>query len=135
MHPDLQSTADYLYALSRTALEQGGSFAPFATGLTMAGERTHSSTDLPVDASTPGEHVAALLAVLQEQAPGLAAAGVAFDSALASPQGSRPAICLHIERREGEAVQIFAPYVRAPGGAPAFEEPLVQDAAARIFAP
>src|SRR5262245_3929251 len=69
--PDIQATFDYLFNLAAKALQADNrSFEPFATALTKAGERTHSTTDLGTMSSSPTEHLGALITVLADQARG-----------------------------------------------------------------
>jgi hypothetical protein len=135
--PDIQSTFDYLFDRAKRALEDNRSFAPFAACILVDGARTHSSADLPAAASTPADHIGALLTALHAQARegGLRAAGIVFDSvAPADVEGGPDAVCVHAETASGEAVQIFVPYARTRSPLPVFARPVIQDVAARIFA-
>jgi hypothetical protein len=134
--PDIQATFDYLFNLAAKPLQAGNqSFEPFATAVTEAGERTHSTTDLGTLTSSPTEHIGALLAVLADQARAgpLKSAGVVFNAR--TPQGLEggdECVCLHVET-PNDSVQIFVPYKRAHVPPLAFAEAIVQDAAPRIF--
>ncbi len=135
---DTQATFDYLFGLASKALTEGRSFAPFATAVGPSGQRTHSQTDLNTDSSTPQEHISALLQVLKNDAMAgkAVAAGLVFDSVapLGKDGAQSDAVCVHAETAGGEAVQIFVPYQRGHSVAPTFDEPHVQQVAARIFA-
>ncbi|MGE3865610.1 MAG: hypothetical protein AB7G04_01710 [Hyphomonadaceae bacterium] len=131
MAPEMQKLFEYLYAQAHAALQDNRSFAPFAATDWADGQRTQSVTDLPAAISTPGEHLAALITTLSDQAKGggVKAAGIAFD-AVAGDLGD--AVCVHLETPD-DAVQVFTPYKRGGDPRPVFAEPLVQDAQARIF--
>jgi hypothetical protein len=134
--PDIQATFDYLFSLAEKALSEGRSFAPFATGALVEGGRTHSTADLNAAASTPQEHMIALIGALKDQAArgAIKSAGLAFDTVAPFSDGkASDAVCVHAETAAGEAVQIFVPYERARSVTPAFAEPVVQTVAARIF--
>jgi hypothetical protein len=134
--PGIQATFDYLFDLAQQALAQGRSFAPFATASWDDGARTHSTADLPTGASTPQEHIAALIPVLQQEAVrGAAAVGVAFDAKMAAEQGAPvDAVGLHLEVA-AQAVEVFVPYARDSHGAAAFQPPIVVDVTPRIYKP
>ena len=134
--PDIQSTFDYLFGLAEKALTEGRSFAPFASGALVGGGRTHSTADLSAAASTPQEHMIALIDELRAQAANgsIKAAGLAFDTVAPFDDGkTSDAVCVHAETLAGEAVQIFVPYERSRSVVPAFAEPVVQSVQARIF--
>lgn len=134
--PDIQQTFDYLFGLAEKALAEGRSFAPFATGALVGGGRTHSTADLNVAASTPQEHMVALIDELRQQAAtgSIKSAGLAFDTVAPFDDGkASDAVCVHAETLAGEAVQIFVPYERGRSVVPTFAEPVLQNVPARIF--
>jgi hypothetical protein len=134
---ETQATFDYLFGLaSKVLLDNHRSFEPFATATTLAGQRTHSTSDLGTHASSPTEHISALLAVLADRAAtgGLKSAGLAFNARTpAGMGGGEDCVCVHAETAAGEAVQVFVPYTRMGVPRPAFSEPVIQDVAPRIF--
>lgn len=133
---DVQETFDYLFGEASKVLALGGSFAPFGAAIRESGERTHVNVDLPIDRSTPNDHISGLImGFRQEAAQGrIFVAGLAFDGRMTSEGRSETAVVIHIESSAGEGLQIFVPYVRADSAAaPVFESPVVQPIVPEIF--
>lgn len=133
---DVQETFDYLFGEAAQVLGKGGSFAPFGAAIRESGERTHVNVDLPIDRSTPNDHISGLImGFRQEAAQGrIFIAGLAFDGRMNSDGTSVPAVVIHIESSAGEGIQVFVPYDRADAAAaPVFEPPVVQPIVPEIF--
>lgn len=108
---------------------------PFGSAIARDGGRTHTSTEQRALTSEPLDHLAAVLVELHGQAlKGAKSAGVVFDTvAPPNAEGGPNAVCVHAETVLGESVQIFIPYRRDRADAPVFAEPVIMDAAKRIF--
>lgn len=131
----VQETFDYLFGEARKVLARGGSFAPFGAAIRESGERTHVNVDLPIDRSTPNDHISGLIMGFRQEAQQgrILIAGLAFDGRMNADGISSQALVIHIESSDGEGVQVFVPYNRAPDDAPLFEAPVVQNISPEIF--
>ncbi len=133
---DVQDTFDYLFGEASKVLELGGSFAPFGAAMRHGGERTHVNVDLPIDRSTPNDHISGLImGFRQEAAQGrIFLAGLAFDGRMTADGKSVEALVVHIESSSGEGMQIFVPYRRLEAaGKLSFDSPVVQPITPEIF--
>lgn len=128
----LQETYEYLFDAAHNALLEGGSFAPFGAGIRKTGEKTHTNVDLPIEKSTPADHISGLIAGfrLDEEQNGLIAAGLVFDGRARSDDAN--ALCFHIEAANGRAVEVVVPYQRRDATF-AFDEPQISDVQSEIF--
>ena len=133
---DVQETFDYLFGEASKVLELGGSFAPFGAAMRESGERTHVNVDLPIDRSTPNDHISGLIMGFRQEASQgrIYMAGLAFDGRMTADGKSVEALVFHIESSDGEGVQIFVPYRRLDGSAKlSFDNPVVQPITPEIF--
>lgn len=133
---EVQETYDYLVGEAVTAMNQGGSFAPFGAAIRYDGERTHMNVDLAAEASTPNQHIHGLISAFRGEAANgsLKLAGLIFDGQMARADGLRvPALVVHIEHDSGEGVQVFVPYQRIIGGKVHLENPVVEPIEPEIF--
>jgi hypothetical protein len=133
---DVQETFDYLYQEAAKVMEMGGSFAPFGAAIRMNGERTHVNVDLPIERSTPNDHISGLIMGFRKEveAGRIFVAGLAFDGKVAIGGEQREALVVHIEHEKGEGIEVFVPYERkAPGEKIAFGQPIVQNIIPEIF--
>ncbi len=128
----LQDTYEYLFDAAHKALLDGGSFAPFGAALRKTGEQTHTNVDLPMERSTPADHISGLIAGfrLDEEQNGLIAAGLVFDGRARSDDAN--ALCFHIEAANGRAVEVIVPYQRREAIL-AFDEPQISEVQPEIF--
>lgn len=131
----VQETYQYLFDEAHKALLEGGSFVPFGAGVRPNGERTHLHVDLPVETSTPQDHITGLIAGFrQERSAGLKVAGLVFDGGLITPEGDAPAMIVHVEAENGESVQVAIPYERLMAtGDIRFKEPILTPTPPEIF--
>jgi hypothetical protein len=132
----VQETFDYLFGEARKVLALGGSFAPFGAAIRASGERTHVNVDLPIDRSTPNDHISGLIMGFRQEAQQgrIFIAGLAFDGRMNADGVSSTALVIHIESSDGEGVQVFVPYARADDAAAlTFEDPVVQPITPEIF--
>lgn len=134
---DVQETYEYLFSEASKVLALGGSFAPFGAAMRESGERTHVNVDLPIERSTPNDHISGLIMGFRQEAQAgrIFLAGLAFDGRMTSDGKSVEALVIHIESVQGEGIQVFVPYARAPGAAPVFERPVIQPITPEIFNP
>lgn len=132
---DVQETFDYLFVEASKALELGGSFAPFGAAIRANGERTHVNVDLPIETSTPNDHISGLVMGFRQEAEQgrIFLAGLAFDGRMSAEGQSGPALVVHIETSVGEGIQVFVPYERESAGPVRFAEPVVQPILPEIF--
>lgn len=133
---DVQETYDYLFGEAAKVLALGGSFAPFGAAIRENGERTHVNVDLPIERSTPNDHISGLIMGFRQEAAQsrIYIAGLVFDGRMSQEGRSAPALVVHIESSDGEGVQVFVPYSRPTDGAkPVFESPVVQQIVPEIF--
>lgn len=133
---DVQETFDYLYAEAAKVMELGGSFAPFGAAIRQNGERTHVNVDLPIERSTPNDHISGLIMGFRKEAEAgrIFIAGLAFDGKIAVDGEQREALVVHVEHDKGEGVQIFVPYERLPDGKTLrFAPPILQPINPEIF--
>jgi hypothetical protein len=128
----LQDTYEYLFDNAYRALLDGGSFAPFGAGIRKTGEQIHTNVDLPIDRSSPNDHISGLIAGFRkdEAENGLMAAGLVFDGRARSDDAA--ALCFHIEVANGSAVEVIVPYARRDSQI-AFENPQITEVQAEIF--
>jgi hypothetical protein len=128
----LQDTYEYLFDNAHRALLDGGSFAPFGAGIRKTGEQIHTNVDLPIDRSSPNDHISGLIAGFRkdEAENGLMAAGLVFDGRARSDDAA--ALCFHIEVANGSAVEVIVPYARRDSQI-AFENPQITEVQAEIF--
>lgn len=132
----VQETYEFLFDEAHRALLQGGSFKPFGAGVRPDGERTQMHVDLPVDRSTPQQHIAALIAGMRQEAGArrLAVAGLVIDGGMQTPDGDATAVVVHMEAEGGESVQVTIPYERLlETGEIRFKEPQVAPVTSEIF--
>jgi hypothetical protein len=132
---DVQETFDYLFSEASKVLALGGSFAPFGAAIRQSGERTHVNVDLPIDRSTPNDHISGLIMGFRQEAQAgrIFLAGLAFDGRMTSEGRSVEALVIHIESAQGEGMQVFVPYARDEGQPPVFEPVVVQPIVPEIF--
>ena len=133
---NVQETYDYLFGEASKVLEKGGSFAPFGAAMRQSGERTHVNVDLPIERSTPNDHISGLIMGFRQEAAQnrILLAGLAFDGRMTADGKSVEALVIHIESSDGEGMQVFVPYSRTPGVAKiAFDNPVVQPITPEIF--
>jgi hypothetical protein len=130
----LQDTYEYLFDAAYRALQSGGSFAPFGAGIRKTGEQIHANVDLPVEKSSPPDHISGLIAFFRvdDKDSGLMAAGLVFDGRARSDDAQ--ALCFHIEAANGDAVEVIVPYARRPTGEIAFQDPQISPVQPEIFA-
>ena len=128
----LQDTYEYLFDAAHRALREGGSFAPFGAGIRKTGEQIHTNVDLPIDRSSPADHISGLIAGFRkdEGDHGLIAAGLVFDGRARSDDAA--ALCFHIEGANGRAVEVIVPYKRLVTEI-AFDDPQVSEVQPEIF--
>lgn len=128
----LQDTYEYLFDAAHRALREGGSFAPFGAGIRKTGEQIHTNVDLPIDRSSPADHISGLIAGFRadETEHGLIAAGLVFDGRAASDNAS--ALCFHIEGANGRAVEVIVPYQRVVADI-TFHDPQITEVQPEIF--
>lgn len=133
---DVQETFDYLFNEASKVLSLGGSFAPFGAAIRASGERTHVNVDLPIETSTPNDHISGLVMGFRQEADQgrIFVAGLAFDGRLSTDGQGGPALVVHIEASSGDGIQVFVPYKRVGGGPTvSFDEPIVQPIVPEIF--
>ncbi|MDX2235344.1 MAG: hypothetical protein NW200_12670 [Hyphomonadaceae bacterium] len=132
---NVQETFDYLFGEASKVLELGGSFAPFGAAIRESGERTHVNVDLPIDRSTPNDHISGLILGFRQEAQAgrIFLAGLAFDGRMTSDGSAVQALVIHIESAQGEGMQVFVPYTRGLDAKPVFERPVVQPITPEIF--
>jgi hypothetical protein len=133
---DVQDTFDYLYQEAAKVMEMGGSFAPFGAATRMNGERTHVNVDLPIERSTPNDHISGLIMGFRKEAEAgrIYIAGLAFDGKVAVNGEQREALVVHIEHDKGEGLEIFVPYERGAAGQKiSFGQPIIQNIIPEIF--
>lgn len=128
----LQDTYEYLFDTAHRALREGGSFAPFGAGIRKTGEEIHANVDLPVETSTPSDHITGLISWFRadEAQNGLIAAGLVFDGRARSDDAA--ALCFHIEAANGRAVEVIVPYKRLVTEI-AFDSPQISEVQPEIF--
>jgi hypothetical protein len=128
----LQDTYEYLFDTAHRALREGGSFAPFGAGIRKTGEEIHANVDLPVETSTPSDHITGLISWFRvdESQNGLIAAGLVFDGRARSDDAA--ALCFHIEAANGKAVEVIVPYKRLVTEI-AFDTPQISEVQPEIF--
>lgn len=128
----IQDTYEYLFDAAHRALLSGGSFAPFGAGIRKTGEQIHTNVDLPMERSSPHDHISGLIAGFRndEAEHGLMAAGLVFDGRARSDDAA--ALCFHLEVANGQAVEVIVPYARAADKV-AFDEPQISEVAPEIF--
>jgi hypothetical protein len=134
----IDETYQYLFDEAHKALDEGGSFVPFAAGVRPDGERTHMHVDLPPTHSTPQHHIAALIESLRREASARAldVAGLVFDGGLQTADGEAAAVVVHMETGWGESMQVTIPYERLIAtGQIRFKDPMIAPATAEIFLP
>ncbi len=131
----VQETFDYLFGEASKVLELGGSFAPFGAAIRESGERTHVNVDLPIERSTPNDHISGLIMGFRQEAQAgrIFLAGLAFDGRMTSDGGAVEALVIHIESAGGEGMQIFVPYLRGEDTRPVFDKPVIQPIVPEIF--
>jgi len=132
----VQETYDYLYNEAAKVMELGGSFAPFGAAIRLNGERTHVNVDLPIDRSTPNDHISGLIMGFRKEAEAgrIFIAGLAFDGKIGVDGQQREALVIHLEHDKGEGLQIFVPYQRqADSKKIVFGPPIVQQITPEIF--
>lgn len=132
----VQETYQYLFDEAHRALLEGGSFKPFGAGVRPSGERTHMHVDLPVETSSPKDHIAGLIAGFRQEAgaKALSVAGLVFDGGLRTHDGDATAVIVHMESELGESVQVTIPYERLIAtGEIRFQEPVVEQVTSEIF--
>jgi hypothetical protein len=129
----LQDTYEYLFDNAHRALREGGSFAPFGAGIRKTGEQIHTNVDLPIEQSSPNDHISGLIAGFRkdEADNGLIAAGLVFDGRARSDDAA--ALCFHIEAANGSAVEVIVPYARREANQIAFDVPQITEVHAEIF--
>lgn len=129
----LQDTYEYLFDNAHRALMEGGSFAPFGAGIRKTGEQIHTNVDLPIDRSSPNDHISGLIAGFRkdETDNGLIAAGLVFDGRARSDDAA--ALCFHIEVANGSAVEVIVPYARREANKIAFDDPQITEVQPEIF--
>jgi hypothetical protein len=132
---DVQETFDYLFNEASKAMALGGSFAPFGAAIRETGERTHVNVDLPIDRSTPNDHISGLIMGFRQEADQrrIFIAGLAFDGRMTGDGQTTEALVIHIESAAGEGIQVFVPYAREQGQPPVFDRPVVQAIVPEIF--
>lgn len=128
----LQDTYEYLFDAAYRALREGGSFAPFGAGIRKTGEQIHTNVDLPIDQSSPSDHISGLIAGFRadEAEHGLIAAGLVFDGRASSDDAA--ALCFHVEGANGRAVEVIVPYKRLITEI-AFDDPQITEVQPEIF--
>jgi len=128
----LQDTYEYLFDNAHRALLDGGSFAPFGAGIRKTGEQIHTNVDLPIDRSSPNDHISGLIAGFRkdEAENSLIAAGLVFDGRARSDDAA--ALCFHIEVANGSAVEVIVPYARREAKI-AFDNPQITEVQPEIF--
>ena len=128
----LQDTYEYLFDAEYRALREGGSFAPFGAGIRKTGEQIHTNVDLPIDQSSPSDHISGLIAGFRadEAEHGLIAAGLVFDGRASSDDAA--ALCFHVEGANGRAVEVIVPYKRLITEI-AFDDPQITEVQPEIF--
>lgn len=129
----LQDTYEYLFDVALTALNQGGSFAPFGAGIRKTGEQIHANVDLPTESSTPTDHISGLISFFRsdDAQNGLMAAGLVFDGR--ARVDNAQALCFHIEAANGSAVEVIVPYARRDAAEIAFDQPQISAVQPEIF--
>jgi hypothetical protein len=130
----LQDTYEYLFDRAHDALKQGGSFAPFGAGIRKTGEQIHANVDLPIETSSPPDHISGLITFFRvdDKENGLMAAGLVFDGRARSDNAQ--AMCFHIEAANGDAVEVIVPYERRGGpDIIAFSSPQISPVQPEIF--
>lgn len=133
---DVQDTFDYLYQEAAKVMELGGSFAPFGAAIRLNGERTHVNVDLPIERSTPNDHISGLIMGFRKEAEEgrIYIAGLAFDGKVAVNGEQREAVVVHIEHEKGEGIEVFVPYTRGAADQKiSFGQPIVQNIIPEIF--
>lgn len=133
---DVQETFDYLYEEASKVMQLGGSFAPFGAAIRLNGERTHVNVDLPIERSTPNDHISGLIMGFRKEAEEgrIFIAGLAFDGKVAVNGEQREAVVVHIEHEKGEGIEVFVPYTRGgPDQKISFGQPIVQNIIPEIF--
>ncbi|MBL8544017.1 MAG: hypothetical protein JNJ63_09415 [Hyphomonadaceae bacterium] len=128
----LQDTYEYLFDAAHRALREGGSFAPFGAGIRKTGEQIHTNVDLPIEQSSPSDHISGLIAGFRadEAEHGLIAAGLVFDGRASTDNAF--ALCFHVEGANGRAVEVIVPYKRLITEI-AFDDPQVTEVQPEIF--
>jgi hypothetical protein len=132
----LQETYQYLFDRAHEALQQGGSFVPFGAGTRKTGEQIHANVDLPIEKSSPPDHISGLITFFRvdDEQNGLIAAGLVFDGR--SRADDAHALCFHLEAANGSAVEVIVPYARPDAGQPAviaFQQPQISPVQPEIF--
>lgn len=133
---EVQETFDYLYQEAAKVMELGGSFAPFGAAIRLNGERTHVNVDLPIERSTPNDHISGLIMGFRKEAEAgrIFIAGLAFDGKIGVSGEQREALVIHLEHDKGEGLQIFVPYERQRDSKKiVFGQPIVQQITPEIF--
>jgi hypothetical protein len=130
----VDETYQYLFDEAHRALLTGTSFKPFGAGVRPDGERTFMHVDLPVETSSPAEHIAGLIQGLRQEAgaKALSVAGLIFDAGALDSDSS--AVIVHMEAEGGQSMQVTIPYERLlEKGEILFSEPVVAPVDAAIF--
>jgi hypothetical protein len=136
--PDtLHDLLDFLLPFAQAMLAERESFLPFGAGLTAdrTVAATPSLTDHPLGSAET--ILAKLFTALQRQASSgdIQAAGICTNVIVTLRGAQRPthAICLELEDRSGEAVEIIVPYVRGSDASPEFKDALVTAVEPSLF--
>lgn len=138
MPPDgLQELLTFLLPFAQMMLEQHGSFLPFGTGVSRDGSMTLTPSRTEQALPHPSSVLAALFTDLARQASSgtIKAAGICTAVHVTLPGARHPsdAICLALEDRSGEAVEVFVPYTRRSGARPVFGDALITRIEPSIF--
>jgi len=115
-HPELNDLLNTLYGFAQEMLAKHGEFFPFGAEINRDDELTHVQ-GYTGDECPPSQQVIDLLIQgLRDQAEKyeIRAAGICFDVRVVPPNNTKKtdAICARLEHENGEAVEVYLPYVK-----------------------
>ena len=119
-NPDLEELLNALLPFALQLLAEHGEFFPFAATMKPDGTITAVAGDTGDERPSSQEVLDVLVDGFRDQASRdeIKAAGVCLDVRVSHPDGSgtTDAVCARLEHLSGEAVEVYLPYKKTPGG-------------------
>ena len=111
---NFEAMLSFLLEYAQIMLRDEGDFYPFGAGMSPEGDMLAANTETASETPAPHEVIASLHTVLSRQAARgeIDTAGICMDVDIRPPDSeeSTAAICVELEHRDGEALEVYLPY-------------------------
>ena len=125
-HPDLNELYSVVVTFAQQLLQEHDELYPFGGTVDADGECSHFGLELEDEEPTVETMLEMLATVLSQQAKAgkARATAIVFDVNVTQSEDAEPtdAICVRLEHRSGEAIDVFCPYTRDAEGKYRFGE-------------